>query len=86
MINNIRKDLYSLPESRIGYVKCVDARESTTVNEGEIYALTRDTYKEDGEYYVDIIIPDRGNLHGFYAHRFVKYIPTNPKEALSAFK
>lgn len=86
MINSIRKDPYSLPESPLGYVKCIDDKNSSSLKKGQVYVLTRDTYKEDGEHLVDIIIPDRGILHGFWAYRFVKYIPTNPKEALSAFK
>lgn len=86
MINKIRKDPHSLPESPMGYVKCIDAGGSSALKEGKVYVLTRDTYEEDGELYVDIIIPPRGSLRGFWSQRFVKYIPTGTKEALRAFK
>lgn len=59
-----------LEKSDIGYVVCTDGTYNSTVIEGMVYTLAKDTYfGDDGEYYVDIIVHG-STLHGFYARRF----------------
>ena len=76
MINKIKGTKSVLPEVPLGYVVCIDDGDSGTLTNGKVYELVRDAYEEDGDLYMDVVVPSRGPLHGFYASRFTKYEDT----------
>ena len=95
MINKvINKEKQKAPsKSEIGYVLCTDDTDNSSVQRDMIYALSKDTYTDDGNYYVDLII-NGSTLRGFYASRFEhisteeleKYLKDSSMSILKDFK
>lgn len=79
MINKIQGAKNVLPEVPLGYVVCIDDEDSGALTNGKVYELVRDTYEEDEELFMDVVVPSRGPLHGFYAYRFAKYEDTKTR-------
>lgn len=87
MINKVQGAKNVLPEAPLGYVVCIDDENSNALTKGKVYELVRDTYAEGEELFMDIVVPSRGPLHGFYACRFAKYEDAKTRrDTLGLFK